>query len=391
MRSNPALKSGDALLGRAAFALLRLGRRARRGAGQEAMPGDAVRTVVAIKLCCLGDGILAVPALRALKLRWPKARLLVLCTSRSSPAFEDLGFIDELHSLPITGFAGIGEMVGNTARLWGILGKIKRQRPDVAVDLDLYYKATPVMAYLTGAPVRAGFDIEGLDRAGLFTHSAPRDRNKWEVECFLDIIRAIGIDTRDTRLEFNMSEQARSDADQILGSQGIGPQDPFIALCPGSSKNWPAKQWPVARFAEVADWAWKAHGLPSVVIGAGFERELGEEVVRHARGRTTNVAGDTSVQQTAALLARARALVTNDTGPLHLATAVGTPVVAIFGPTNVGKWGPRGARDVVITDDSCPDRPCYYLSYMPDCEHRKCLTQIPAQRVIDALQSILST
>lgn len=391
MRSNRALKSGDALLGRMAFALLRLGGRGRRQGNQPELPGDDVRTVVAIKLCCLGDGILAVPALRAIKTRWPKARLVVLCTSRSGPAFEDLGFIDELHSLPITGFAGIGEMVGNVARLYGTLGKIKRQKPDVAIDLDLYYKATPVMACMTGARVRAGFDIEGLDRAGLFTHCAPRDRNKWEVECFLDILRAIGVDSRDTRLEFHMSEQARSNADQILRSQGIGAQDPFIALCPGSSKNWPAKQWPVARFAEVADWAWRTHGLPAVVIGAGFERELGEEVVRHASGRVANIAGDTSVQETAALLARARALVTNDTGPLHLATAVGTPVVAIFGPTNERKWGPRGERDVVITDGSCPDRPCYHLSYMPDCEHRKCLTSIPAQRAIDALQSVLTT
>ena len=103
-----------------------------------------------------------------------------------------------------------------------------------------------------------------------------------------------------------------------------------------------------------------------------------------------NLAGETSVAETAAVLQGARALVTNDTGPMHLACAVGTPVVAIFGPTRESKWGPRGERDTTIVDEGCDCRPCYHLSYMPDCNDRKCLAAIDAGRVISVLAPLLA-
>ena len=217
----------------------------------------------------------------------------------------------------------------------------------------------------------------------------PRDRNKWELECFLDVVAAVGAPTDDRRLEFPIRPEATERALQVLRQRGIAEHQPFIALCPGSSKNWPQKQWAPERFAAVADWAARERGLPSVLVGAGFERELCDHVTGLAQTQPVNLAGDTSVQGTAAVLAAARAMVTNDTGPLHLACAVGTPVVAVFGPTNERKWGPRGPHDVVITSDACDCRPCYYLSYMPDCPHRNCLQQIPVDAVLAALAQIL--
>ena len=205
MRSNPLLKAVDHLVGRAAFAALRTHDAARRlldprrrAEGSDAAEG---RCIVAVKLCCLGDGILAGPALRALKSRWPDARLVVVCTLRSAAAFETLPFVDEMHVLPVTGIAGFGEVVRNGRRALPMLRAIRRARPDIAVDLDLYYKATPVIAYLSGAPVRAGFDTAGYRRAGLFTASVPRDPDRWEAESFLEITAAVGAPSEDTTLE----------------------------------------------------------------------------------------------------------------------------------------------------------------------------------------------
>lgn len=394
MRSNPLLKTADSLVGRCAFGLLRT-HDALRGLCRSryrqpaALPGDAVETIVAVKLCCLGDGILAVPALRALKARWPGGRLLVVCTPRSAAAFDRLPFIDETHELPITGTAGIGEVLRNGLKVLPTLRRIRRARPDIAVDLDLYYKATPVLTYLTGAPIRIGFDTEGYNRAGLYTVSVPRDREKWELECFLDLVAAAGAVTEDRSLECHVPPEAAARAEQVLQERGVVQGQRLLALCPGSSKNWPTKQWPAERFAQVADWASREHGLRAVLLGAGFERELCDRVASAATTEVVNLAGETSIPETAAVLARAAALVTNDTGPMHLASAVGTPVVAIFGPTNENKWGPRGPNDVIVTHEDCDCRPCYYLSYMPDCEHRRCLLEIPTERVTEALARVL--
>lgn len=392
MRSNRFLKATDHLVGSAAFALLRahdrlraaICRSYRTGQGAELAPD----VILAIKLCCLGDGILAVPALRALKRRWPAAHLLMLCTPRDIEAFAHLPFIDELLVLPVTGLGGPRELWHGARSVRRILARIRRARPRLAVDLDLYYRATPVLAYLSGAPVRVGFDTPGTARASLFTTAVHRDPNRWELDCFLDVVAAAHAPTQDKTLEFPVTEQARRRALQALADAGL-QAGRYIALCPGSSKNWPQKQWPSERFSAVADWAQREHGLGAVVVGAGFERELGQAVVAAASGSVVNLAGQTDIQQTAALLQASAALVTNDTGPMHLACAVHTPVVAIFGPTNEEKWGPRGESCAILTDGACTCRPCYTDSYMPDCTDRHCLTNISVEQVTGALDCIL--
>lgn len=391
MRSNPLLKAVDRLVGRAAFAALRTHDAARRlmGRHRRVDSGRQVRCIVAVKLCCLGDGILAGPALRALKARWPEARLVVVCTLRSAEAFDTLPFVDEIHVLPVTGIAGFGEVLRRGRRALPMLRAIRRARPDIAVDLDLYYKATPVIAYLSGAPARVGFDTAGYRRAGLFTVSVPRDPDRWEAESFLEVTAAVGAPSQDTTLEYHVPPEAVARVEELLREHAGDPGARLLALCPGSSKNWPAKQWPPEAFAQVARWAGAERGLLPVLLGAAFERELCERVARAAGVHSVNLAGETTVAQTAAALTRAEALVTNDTGPMHLACAVGTPVVALFGPTNERKWGPRGAQDVIIALDDCDCRPCEYLSEMPDCAHRRCLLEITPERVISALAAAL--
>jgi ADP-heptose:LPS heptosyltransferase len=393
MRSNRFLKATDHVAGTAAFALLQAHRRFREAVSgtaraPQALEEFAPHAILAIKLCCLGDGILAVPALRALKRRWPEARLMMLCTPRDVETFTHLAFIDELLVLPVTGLAGPRELLGGLRTATGLLRRIRRARPELAVDLDLYYRATPILAYLSGAPVRVGFDTPGTQRAGLFTTAVYRDPNRWELECFLDVVQAAGAASEDRTLEFPVTPEAGREATQLLEQAGMS-NTPYITLCPGSSKNWPQKQWASDRFAAVADWARREHGMGAVVVGAGFEWELGEAVVAAASCPIVNLAGKTTIQQTAALLQRSAALVTNDTGPMHLACAVHTPVVAIFGPTNDGKWGPRGERCVIVTDPSCTCRPCYTDSYMPDCQDRRCLANITVEQVTAALDGLL--
>jgi lipopolysaccharide heptosyltransferase II len=389
MRSNRLLKSADALTGRAAFAALgaydRLRYALRPSYRQARTSAPAPSSILAIKLCCLGDGILAVPALRALKVRWPGAKLTMLCTTRDVDAFRRLDFIDDLVLLPVSGLGGPRELLAGGVEAMRILRRLRAARPELAVDLDLYYRATPVLAYLSGAPLRVGFDTPGFDRAGLFTHSVLRDPDRWELECFLEVVAAAGAHSEDRRLEFPVSEEDLASARGILREAGI--EEPYIAMCPGSSRNWPQKQWPAERFREVAQWVSGNHGRGVVIVGASYEREIGERVA--GAGKTVNLAGRSSLGETAAILSAAQALVTNDTGPMHLACALGTPVVAIFGPTNERKWGPRGPHDQVVLDDECPCRPCYTDSYMPDCQDRRCLECIPAQRVIEALERTL--
>ncbi len=348
-----------------------------------------VRSVLVIKLCCLGDGLLAVPAIRALKARFPSARLTVLCTRRNDAVFEGLPYVDELVRLEVTGIGGLRELVWTAPReLWRAIRRIRACRPEVAADLDLYYRITPVLAFLAGSPVRAGFDTEGQRRGVLLTHRAPRRRDCHEVECFLHVVATIGVEPVGTQLELAVPPEREERARRLLEELGLDGT-PVVALFPGSSRNWPVKQWPAQRFAEVADRLAQGHGLQPLILGASYERDIARQVASHMAVSPRVAAGRTDIKTLAAVLRRCTLLISNDTGPMHLAAAVGLPVVGIFGMTNERKWRPWGDQHEVVTGQ-CDQRPCYYLSNMPRCDHLQCVRDIAVDDVYAAAERILT-
>ena len=348
-----------------------------------------VRSVLVIKLCCLGDGLLAVPAIRALKAHFAQARLTVLCTRRNDAVFESLPYVDELVRLEVTGIGGLQELLWTGPRdLWRVIRRIRARHPDVAVDLDLYYRITPVLAFLAGAPVRAGFDTASQRRGTLLTHKVARERNRHELECFLHVVAAIGVQPVGTDLEFGIRPEHEERARRLLDEVGLDGAR-ILALFPGSSRNWPVKQWPAERFAEVADRLARQHGLRPLILGAPYEKHIAEQVAAHMTTPAAVAAGRTDVKALAAVLKRCTLLVSNDTGPMHLAAAVGLPVVGIFGMTNERKWRPWGEQHEVVVG-RCERRPCYYLSNMPRCEHLQCIREIAVDDVCAAAERVLA-
>ena len=350
-----------------------------------------VKSILVSKLCCLGDGVLAVPAIRALKEHYPEATLTLICTPRSVEAFRGHDFIDRIVNLQVTGFGGMKEIVLSGPRVVReALSAVRGCRPDLAVDLDLYYKLTPVLGFLSGAPIRTGFDTKGKHRGCLFTHKVPRDPDRHEVLCFLDILEAVGIETDDEALCLWEDPEASAAAAEMLDGEGIAEGQRYGVLTPGSSNNWPVKRWAAEKFAAVGRHLVQEHEMRIVVLGAGFETELGQDVAENIGSGAVNLAGKTSVRETIEILRGAQIAVTNDSGPMHLAAAVGTPVVAIFGPTNPNKWRPWAEASRVVTSDECPRRPCYYLSAMPQCDAHDCLGTIGVSEVVGAVDELLA-
>jgi heptosyltransferase II len=395
-RSNPGIKALDSAAGSAAFGLCRVWGALRRLSSSRyrrpALPEpEQVRAVLVIKLCCLGDAILTIPAIRALKMHFPNARVSVLTTPRSCDAYVGQPCIDEVNVARLTGLGGLGELLrrGLTDALRSVRAA-RRARPDIAIDLDLYFKATPLLAFLSGAPIRVGFDTEGCHRAGLYTHSAPRQRTQHELLCFLDVVGAIGVKTDDTTLMFPLSDADRADGQSALAQCGVPTEARLVALCPGSSKNWPQKQWPAESFARVGDYLAERLGAQVVLIGTSHELAVHEQVRGAMSHPAVSLAGTTTVGATGAVLSRCELLVTNDTGPLHLAAALDVPTVAIFGPTDDRKWRPWHARSRVVRSAACDRAPCYWLSSMPDCPDVRCLSDLPPETVIAAAKSLLA-
>ncbi len=234
-----------------------------------------------------------------------------------------------------------------------------------------------VLAMLSGATERVGFGDSAA--AITYTRRISRPAQGHEVERLLTLAGSTG-SAPDVSLALTASDYAM--ADGWLAAHGVNTR--FIALAPGSI--WGTKRWPY--YAELAT------GLdrPCVVVGGADDRSLAEAILAAAPGRTVSAVGELGLRASAALIQRAAVLVTNDSAPLHLATAVGTPIVALFGPTvpDFG-FGPRGRGDVTLGRDGLACRPCSKHGPVTcPLGHHRCMRELAVETVAAAMAAITS-
>ena len=330
---------------------------------------DAPERLVVLSPNWLGDAVMALPLLRDLRRAWPATRVIVAARKGVAPLFAMVPAVD----------GGI-TLDGND--------DVKRLAAE-DFDAALLLPNSFASAWLTKRaqiPERWGYarDLRGP----LLTRALPRLRQYGhQVEYYQGLGSALGVTPGPAYATIAVPAEALSDAAALLVQSGVGDGRPFVVAAPGAAYGR-AKQWPPARFAELARLLARDN-VHTVLVGAKGDVPACADVARHSEA--INLAGRTDLRTLAAILARARAVVANDSGAMHLAAAVGVPVAAIFGPTNDQKTSPlRAGADapapvIIATDVWC--RPCM----LRECpiDHR-CMTRISAARVRESLQLALS-
>ena len=196
----------------------------------------------------------------------------------------------------------------------------------------------------------------------------------------------LGFADEPIRFEMPVSADARAAVERMLAEAGVEQGDGYALLVPGT--RWETKRWPVESFAEVAGMIRERKGYKVVLAGAPDETDVAERVMSLAGDGVVNLAGRTSVAQMAALVAGASVVVMNDTGPMHLAAALGRPLVTIFGPTSPVKTGPYRQEAGVCRLD-LPCSPCY-LKRLADCRYgHRCMRELSAEAVAERVAAVL--
>jgi len=201
------------------------------------------------------------------------------------------------------------------------------------------------------------------------------------------MVRALGIDTNDSVPRIHVTERARARVRELLGSSGFREGDRWVTVNPCSRRKY--KEWVHDRWAEVIDGLWERFRLSAIVVGAREEADTAEGIVRRCAGRAANFAGRTTLGELAALLARSTLHLGVDSAPPHIAAAVGSPAVTIFGPSDWRSW--------IVQDDThrvvCPEKPCVPCNDM-GCEgsgRSICLEELGADAVIRQAAEVLKT
>ena len=253
----------------------------------------------------------------------------------------------------------------------GLIGRLRAERFDACY---LFHRSftRALTVWLAGIPSRIGPATR--KQAGLLTHPAvmPSKEEIHKAAWYMKIVEADGVAPDGPSYDLVLLSDDLASADRLLREFGIQPAEKFVAVHPGA--NWPPKRWSLEKFARLADGLRKKRGIKTVFIGGPDDLELVKRIRSLMQTEMFAATGKTSLRESAAILRRAAVLVSNDSGPLHMGAAVGTPVVGLFGPSDPRRYGPLDDRARVVTTDLwC--RPCNRVrrpplrcgDHVPDC------------------------
>ena len=343
--------------------------------------------VLIVRLGALGDVVHAIPVAAALRRAYPQARIDWLVSAKHREILDLVPAIDR--RLVINDRPSTGSRQADTpgTSLWGAIGELRRARYDVVLDLQGLIKSA-LLARLSGAPRILGFAAsysrEGLARM-FYTESYDPGRGglydaretRHVVAINLGLLALLGItaDAPEFPIADTESAAARWASEQTNGR--------YALLNPGAA--WPNKRWPPSRLAAVAQELHTRHGLMSVVLWGPGEEQLAQAVVAEAPDAAL-LSPKTTIADLVALTRGAALMVSGDTGPTHIAAAVGTPLVGIYGPTRPARNGPMSPLDVTVSRDAICH--CHHLRR---CKlERMCLLDIEVSEVLGAVEQRLA-
>jgi heptosyltransferase-1 len=341
-----------------------------------------------VRLGALGDVVHAIPVAAALRRAFPAARIDWLVSAKHREILDLVPVIDRRLVINDRPSAGSGRATdAGGASLLAAIGELRRSRYDVAIDLQGLLKSA-LLARVSGAPRVIGFSSRyARERAARLFYTEAHDpgcgglydprETRHVVDINLGVLSRLGITS--TAREFPL-EEVESEAAGIAHQRTGGR---YALLNPGAA--WPNKRWPPARLAAIATALRARHGLMSVVLWGPGEETLAADVVAGANGAAI-LSARTTIADLVALARRAALMVSGDTGPTHIAAALGTPIVGIYGPTRPARNGPMSPLDVVVSRDNVCH--CHHLRRCT--RDRMCLLDIEVAEVLEAVERRLA-
>lgn len=328
-------------------------------------PIPELRRILLLRPGGIGDAVLLVSVILYIRKRYPQSQITILAEKRNAAVFELCPSIIRLlyYDRPVEIF------------------RVLRTQYDVVIDTEQWYRLSAVVTRLVRAPVKIGFATN--NRRRMFTHGITYDQSAYEPDNFAALLKPLGADDRSDAgpVTLDIPYQAASRAGELLLPLGC---DPFIVIFPSASV--PEKCWGTEQFCQVAQ-KMVDNGYKIVVVGGPEDREDGEHI---AGSEGLNLAGLTTLAETAAVVARSRLLISGDSGVLHIAAGLNISTVSLFGPSSVLKWAPRGDNHIVLSHHlACS--PCSKFGTIPRCPiDSRCIKAITPDEVAGAAIKLLA-
>ncbi len=326
----------------------------------------------------IGDAIMTTPAVRAIRKNFPNAHISMLAKPWVAPVFESSPYVDE-----VVIFDGNGRHKG--------LGRLRLSmdlKPygfDAAILLQNAIEAA-IITFLAGIPTRIGYNTDA--RAMLLTHSipcTPEIKQVHQTKYYQGILTGVGLSSDGDGLDLFISQKDQEGADKILRENGISSETRLVGINPGATFG-KAKRWFPERYAELCRKLQESYGVTIIVFGGPGEEALGDHIIKMVGKNCLNLSGRTTLSEAFTLIDRCQAFFTNDSGLMHVAAALDTPQIAIFGSTNHITTSPASSKSHIIrVPMHCS--PCL----KPDCpkDHHNCMKAVSVDMVYDMAETLI--
>ncbi|MBK9308920.1 MAG: lipopolysaccharide heptosyltransferase II [Nitrospira sp.] len=332
--------------------------------------------ILLIKPSSLGDIVHTLPVVSVIKAQWPGSHITWFVKRQWADLVERVEGVDRVWPVDPTAWSWVKQ--GRALQTEGF---------DLAIDLQGLFRSA-VLAYVSGAPLRIGFANGREGSPWFYTHRVPvLNPDVHAVDRYLLVAAALGIVVpKRPRFAFKVLDEDLEVVRGLFERNHLSIERPWVAMNVGA--RWPTKRWPLTSFSAAADLVYESYRDPMVLIGSSDDQPSVERLRELMKRPCIDLSGQIPLRCLPALLSKATVLITNDSGPMHIAAACGIPVVAIFGPTSATRTGPYGKGHHVLTGRvSCS--PCFSRVCRHDPE-MECLTLITPAHVADAVRPLLA-
>jgi len=337
------------------------------------------KRILVIKISSLGDVILVTPSLKALRRQFGNAYIKVLVGADSAEALKGIPYIDGVIACD---FKHAHKGLKGILALSGIL---REEDFDIVVDFQ-NNKKSHLLGWISGAVKRYGYDN---GKMGFFLTDKVKDAKKAmdPVDHQLKVLNLLGITDMDKQLSLFPSDADAVWAEKFLKDNWMQAAGPFVCVHLESSPRWISKRWPAQHFVKLTDRLAKDMSIRVLVTGQNQDDEWNRNFLRLAKTKPVSAIGKTTIGQLAAIIARSSLLITSDSAPMHIAAGVGTPFIALFGPTDPGRHAPPAdKKKIFYKKKKCS--PCYE----PNCEKGYvCMRSISPDEVYASARELLRT
>lgn len=336
--------------------------------------------ILIINLGGIGDVLLSTPAVRNLKSSYHQAKISLMVVPRVYGAVSDLPYVEQVIILD----SCAKSFFKNLRALF----LLRRKEFDLAINMRTVVsrksgKKIKILLDIINPKIKVGRDTEGRGYFFDITIPEPDTGKKYEMEYDIEMVKALGVDVVDRGIDFHIDDGNIRRVDEILRNEGVCEGDILIGIHPGGK---PAHRWALRNFSKVIGEIHKKIPCKFVVTGAKDEVHLVRKLIEITNTNAINFAGELNIKELGALIRRCDLYISNDTGSMHIAAILKTPLVAIFGPGDITRYDPRNISDeAVVLYKKVDCAPCERSK----CESMKCLKAISPGEVVESTLKLL--